>query len=49
MKDNVFPAIECNQKFSIATLSATNKIFDITTGILLRIGVVNGEYEWKYV
>ena len=49
MKDNVFPAIECNQKFSIATLSATNKVFDTSTGRLLDTGVVNGDYEWNYV
>ncbi len=49
IKDNVSATAQLNQKFSIATLSATYKIFDVATGVLLDIGEVNGEYEWNYV
>ena len=38
-----------NQKFSIAVLSATYKIFDVATGALLDMGEVSGKYEWNYV
>ena len=49
IKDNVSAMVKLNQKISIATLSVTYKIFDVTSGILLDIGEVNGEYEWNYV
>ena len=49
IKDNVSAMVKLNQKFSTATLSVTYKIFDVTSGILLDIGEVSGEYEWNYV
>ena len=49
IKDNVSATAQLNQKFSIAVLSATYKIFDVATGALLDMGEVSGKYEWNYV
>lgn len=49
IKDDVSATAQMNQKFSNAVLSATYKIFDVSTGTLLDMGEVNGEYEWNYI